>query len=174
MFYYVVGEGVLAKLQRRVPMRGHHSGQCTTRACMGPSARKVWPRARAKGNWHVLGSPTCLQVVGDEALAKLKERVTACGFYSGPARGESMYGRLGLDNAAACAWDEMVQENAPVRLSFAPIRLDLRDVDATLMRTRRARASRSARLRTLLCWFECSRCAREMRQGSPDCSGSAA
>ena len=80
-----------------------------------------------------------LQVVGDETLAQLQRRVTACGFYSGQVRMESMFGRLGLENANARVWDQMTMDDAPMQLSFAPRRLDLADVDATITRTRRAR-----------------------------------
>ena len=83
-------------------------------------------------------SPISFQVVGDETLAQLKRRVTACGFYSGPARMEAMLGRLGLENANAHVWDQMIMETAPQRLSFAPTRLDLADVEATPLRTRKA------------------------------------
>lgn len=79
------------------------------------------------------------QVVGGETLAQLKRRVTACGFYSGPVRMEAMYGRLGLENANARVWDQMTMATAPQRLSFAPTRLDLADVEATPLRTRKAR-----------------------------------
>ena len=78
-------------------------------------------------------------MVGDETLAQLKRRVTACGFYSGPVRMEAMHGRLGLENANARVWDQMTMDTAPQRLSFAPTRLDLADVEATPLRTRKAR-----------------------------------
>ena len=91
-------------------------------------------------------------MVGEETLAQLKQRVTACGFYSGPVRSESMYGRLGLENASARVWDHMIMDTVPMRLSFAPTKLDLGDVDATTTRTRRARPWRNpgGRLTSLL------------------------
>ena len=77
--------------------------------------------------------------MGGETLAQLKRRVTACGFYSGPERMEAMFGRLGLENANARVWDQMIMDFAGQRLSFAPTRLDLADVEATPLRTRKAR-----------------------------------
>ena len=77
--------------------------------------------------------------MGDETLAQLKRRVTACGFYSGPERMKAMHGRLGLENADARVWDQMTMDTAGQRLSFAPTRLDLADVEATPLRTRKAR-----------------------------------
>ncbi|KAK9827580.1 hypothetical protein WJX81_000554 [Elliptochloris bilobata] len=77
------------------------------------------------------------KVVGNDSLAGLRKRVTTCGFYSGPMRSESMYGRLGLENVAAKIWDQTVMEALPMRLFFAPLGLDLKDKDLTVKRTRR-------------------------------------
>ena len=78
--------------------------------------------------------------MGDETLAQLKRRVTACGFYSGLERMKAMHGRLGLENArrARVGPDDHGHRTGQ-RLSFAPTRLDLADVEATPLRTRKAR-----------------------------------
>ena len=92
-------------------------------------------KGKFKGKIRVLH----FQVMGDETLAQLKRRVTACGFYSGPVRMEAMLGRLGLENANTRVWDQMTMETERQRLSFAPTRLNLADVEATPLRMRKAR-----------------------------------
>lgn len=107
--------------------------------------------------------PGARQIVGQETLAELQRRLAPCGFYAHPNRPQDMFGYLGLDSVANQVWDHTVMERVAMRVEFTPIGMALDDVDANLMRTRKARSPACLTLpllrRTLLlCLLHFQRC----------------
>lgn len=84
--------------------------------------------------------PDARQIVGQETLSELQRRLAPCGFYAHPNRPQDMFGYLGLGSVANQVWDHTVMERVAMRVEFTPIGMALDDVDANLMRTRKARS----------------------------------